>query len=426
MSTLITPTDSDRARRPFIGWRIAVLATITGAMTGPGQTIGVSVFVDPIIADLGLTRSQVSAAYLVGTLLGAIALVRVGRWIDQVGSKRAMTWIGVAFGTGLVVMSGVNGLVTLVVGFTLIRWLGQGSLGLVSTVSITHWFDRRRGLVFGLSFTVVSALMALTPVFLGLAVEAYGWRSAWIIAAAAVWIVVVPIARFGIVDRPSDVGQFVDGDAAPAARGENDAAPLSRSRRDALGESRFWLLNAAVATTAMLVTALNFHQISILGEEGLTATEAATMFLPQVVGAIVAGLVVGALADRIPARFLVALSMALLVCSLLMVSVVSPGWPVVVYAIVLGSSAGAQRPLVATLLPRWYGLIHIGSIQGVSALIGVAASATGPLALSLVSGWMGAYGPAALVFAAVPALIGVATLAIDEPEFVPRSVPPGR
>ncbi len=246
MSTLITPTDSDRARRPFIGWRIAVLATITGAMTGPGQTIGVSVFVDPIIADLDLSRSQVSAAYLVGTLVGAIALVRVGRWIDQVGSKRAMTWIGVAFGTGLVVMSGVNGLVTLVVGFTLIRWLGQGSLGLVSTVSITHWFDRRRGLVFGLSFTVVSALMALTPVFLGLAVEAYGWRSAWIIAAAAVWIVVVPIARFGIVDRPSDVGQYVDGDASPVVRSEDDAAPLSRSRRDALGESRFWLLNAAV------------------------------------------------------------------------------------------------------------------------------------------------------------------------------------
>ena len=420
---MIAPTDSDRTKRPFVGWRIAVLATITGAMTGPGQTIGVSVFVDPIISDLGLTRSQVSAAYLVGTLLGAIALVRVGRWIDQVGSRRAMMWIGVAFGAGLVVMSGVNGLATLVVGFTLIRWLGQGSLGLVSTVSITHWFERRRGLVFGVSFTAVSALMALTPVFLGMAVEAYGWRTAWMIAAVAVWIVVVPIARFGIVDRPADVGQYVDGDASPVVHDEHISAPLSCSRKDALGESRFWLLNAAVAATAMLVTALNFHQISILGEEGLTTTEAATMFLPQVAGAIVAGLIVGALADRIPARFLVALSMALLVCSLLMVSFVEPGWPVVVYAIVLGSSAGAQRPLVATLLPRWYGDIHIGAIQGVSSLFGVAASATGPLALSLVAGWMGAYGPAALVFAAVPALIGIATLAIADPEFTPRSVP---
>ncbi|MGB5565640.1 MAG: MFS transporter, partial [Acidimicrobiia bacterium] len=124
-----TSTDLGQQARHFIGWRIAVLATITGAMTGPGQTIGVSVFVDPMISGLDLTRSQVSVAYLIGTLVGAASLLPVGRWIDRVGSRRAMTWIGVAFGVGLVAMSGVRGFVTLAVGFTLIRWLGQGSLG---------------------------------------------------------------------------------------------------------------------------------------------------------------------------------------------------------------------------------------------------------------------------------------------------------
>ena len=354
MHRMSTSTGPDQQPRHFIGWRIAVLATITGAMTGPGQTIGVSVFVDPMIADLNLTRSQVSLAYLIGTLVGAAALLPVGRWIDRVGSRRAMTWIGLAFGFGLVAMSGVRGFVTLAIGFTLIRWLGQGSLGLVSVVSITHWFERRRGAVFGVSFTAVSALMALTPIFLGLAIEAYDWRTAWLIAAVAVWLVVIPIARFGIVDRPVDVGQYPDGDDAPTASSARARTAASRSRREALGEVRFWLLNLAVAVTAMLVTALNFHQISILGEEGFTATEAATMFLPQVFGAIVAGLVVGALADLVQARFLVATSMAILVCSLLLVGFIQPGWQVVLYAVMLGASAGAQRPLVATLLPRWY------------------------------------------------------------------------
>jgi hypothetical protein len=79
MHRLSTSTGSDQRSRHFIGWRIAVLATITGAMTGPGQTIGVSVFVDPMIADLNLTRSQVSMAYLIGTLVGAAALLPVGR-----------------------------------------------------------------------------------------------------------------------------------------------------------------------------------------------------------------------------------------------------------------------------------------------------------------------------------------------------------
>jgi len=47
--------------RSFYGWRILGLAILTGGLTGPGQTIGVSVFVDHFIADLGMSRSEVSS-----------------------------------------------------------------------------------------------------------------------------------------------------------------------------------------------------------------------------------------------------------------------------------------------------------------------------------------------------------------------------
>ena len=44
----------------------------------PAQTIGVSVSFDPLIAEMALSRPQVSAAYLIGTLVGAILLLPVG------------------------------------------------------------------------------------------------------------------------------------------------------------------------------------------------------------------------------------------------------------------------------------------------------------------------------------------------------------
>ncbi|MGD8684784.1 MAG: MFS transporter, partial [Chloroflexota bacterium] len=90
----------------FLGWRVAALATITAALSGPGQTIGVAVFVDPMIETLASTRSEVSTAYLVGTLVGAGLLVFVGRWIDRVGTRTAMSWIGLAFGLALLFMAG--------------------------------------------------------------------------------------------------------------------------------------------------------------------------------------------------------------------------------------------------------------------------------------------------------------------------------
>jgi MFS family permease len=416
MTDSTPPVPTTRSRRRFVGWRIAILATITAAMTGPGQTIGVSVFVDHLIEDLSLTRSQVSSAYLVGTLLGALALPSVGHWVDRAGARRAMTLIGLGFGAGLVAMSGVQGFVTLMAGFTLIRWLGQGSLSLVSTVAVTHWFERRRGVVFGVMMTSVSALMSLSPVLLNLAIEAYSWRTAWLLAAGAVWLIVVPIGWFGIVDRPAHVYQQVDGDPAPLPDAVAVEPAPSHSRRQAVGEVRFWLLSLTVATTAMLITALNFHQISILGEAGLTATEAATMFLPQVGGAILAGLVVGALSDRIPVRFLLAASMSLMAAALVLIQVVEPGWQVVLYAVTLGAAAGAQRPLAATVLPRWFGLANIGAIQGLSTFVGVGASAVGPVALSLVRDGVGGYRTATLLFAVIPLAVGLASLSATEPE----------
>jgi MFS family permease len=402
--------------REFRGWRIVLLATITAALTGPGQTVGVSVFVDPMIETLGLTRSELSTAYLIGTLLGAVALIPVGRWIDAVGARRAMTLIGIAFGLGLLVMSGVQGFVTLVLGFTLIRWLGQGSLQLVSTLAVTPWFERRRGFAFGVMTTATAVLMSLTPVLLGAAIGLVDWRIAWIIAALAIWLVVVPIARFGIIDRPSDVGQYPDGDPAPHPSDEPRPKAISRTRREALSQPRFWLLAFVIGTTSMLVTALNFHQISLLGDQGLTVTEAAAMFLPQVLGALTAGLIMGALADRVSARFLLMTTMVLLALSLVLAARLSPGPMILVYAVLLGSAGGASRPLVATLLPRWYGLGHIGSIQGVAALLAVASSSVGPVILSLSSEALGGYGPAALALVAIPLVIGLTALTISEPE----------
>jgi MFS family permease len=419
--SLSAPTANVTPRPGFFGWRIVALATITMIMTGPGQTIGVSVFVDPMIDALGLSRSELSTAYLVGTLLGAVALVPVGRWIDRVGTSRAMTLIGLAFGAALLLMSSVQGFVTLALGFVLIRWLGQGSLQLVSTLSITPWFERRRGFAFGLFATAAATLMSFIPILLGLAIGVFDWRAVWILAALSVWLIVVPIARFGIIDRPSDVGQYPDGDPAPHPDAEPPPTVRSHTRREALGQRRFWVLGLVVGTTSMLFTALSFHQISILGEQGLTVTEAAAMFLPQVVGLTLAGLLAGALADRVQARFLLAATMAMLACSLVLVALLAPGWPIVLYAMVLGAAAGAQRPLVATLLPRWYGLGHIGSIQGVSALIGVAASAAGPVALSLAADSIGGYGPAALLLFALPIVVGLAALTIREPEFKPAT-----
>jgi len=412
--------EQSSVRHSFYGWRILGLAIITGGLTGPGQTIGVSVFVDQFISDLGMSRSEVSTAYLIGTLIAALGLPLIGRRVDRVGVRRAMTVIGVAFGAALVGMAGVQGFVALAIGFVAIRLLGQGSLMLVSTVAVTLWFEKRRGTVLGIFSTGTAIVMALVPVGLSLVIEGYGWRVAWLTSAVMIWLVVVPIARFGMIDRPSDVGQVPDGPNPKKMEPSKEQTRVSATRAEALRTKRFWSLLAASATVGMLVTALNFHQISLLGDAGLTATEAAVMFLPQVIGAAAAGLLFGYLSDRLTGRELIPMAMGLLIISLVLAASLTPGVAVVLYAVSLGAAGGAIRSVSATLLPRWFGVRHIGEIQGTASFIDVASTALGPVVFALARDATGGYSGAATWFIIMPLLAGIVATTI-RPVSPPRS-----
>lgn len=406
-----TPTADPHAKRRFSGWRILVLASITAALTGPGQTIGVSVFVDHFIEDLDITRSQVSTAYLVGTLVAALGLPLVGRTIDRVGVRRAMTAIGIAFAVALVGMAGVNGIVALTIGFFAIRLTGQGSLSLVSTVSVTHWFSRKRGTALGIFSTATGIMMALVPVGLNLVIEAYDWRIAWLASAVIILLVVIPIARIGMINYPSDVDQFPDG-IEPADPAETDVPHPSATRHEAVRTARFWILVAASGAVGLLSTALNFHQISMLGEAGLSSTQAAVMFLPQVVGAAVSGLFFGFLADRLTGRSLIPIVMALLAVAMMLTLVLAPGTTVILYAVSLGAAGGASRTVTSTLLPRWFGVAHIGAIQGTASLINVGSTAIGPVLFSVSRNMSGSYGVAAAWLAVIPIAIGLLAMTL--------------
>lgn len=414
-TTPVAPASTERRDRS--AWVILALATLSAGLTGPGQTIGVSVFVDRFVEDLSLTRDQVGAAYLVGTLTGAALLPWVGRQIDRRGVRIAQMLIGACFSLALINMSLVNGLVWLAIGFAGIRFLGQGSLSLVSTVTVSLRFRERRGTALGIFATVTSGLMALVPVGLSLVIDSFGWRQAWLVAAGVIAVTVVPIAFFGLRSMPRGDIDRVVATAAVNEPSENrtvtstSAADFDRS--EALRTRSFWMIAAVSGTTGMLSTALNFHQIDLMGESGISETAAAALFLPQVIGSTIAGLVVGYLADRLGLRFLPAAGMALLIGSLLLGSMITPGAVVILYSMVLGATGGAVRTASSTLLPGWFGTTNLGSIQGSLTFFNVAASAIGPVVLSLTQGSFGDYSPALIVLAAIPAAAMVFSLLPD-------------
>lgn len=174
---------------------------------------------------------------------------------------------------------------------------------------------------------------------------------------------------------------------------------------EAIRSGMFWVIAASLATSGTLTTALAFHQIAILGEQGLTPLEAAASFLPQTVTGILATVLTGSLIDRTSPKLFVVFSMTTLSVSLLMLPLVEPGWTAVLYGLILGAAGGSLRGMEAAAYVRYYGTKHIGSIRGVATSISLASTAFGPLALALGLELTGGFTIPAMFLAVMPLLV---------------------
>ncbi len=397
----------------FRGWRILAICTLARGFTAPGQTIGVSAFIDPMIDGLDISRSTISVAYLVGTLTGAVALPAIGRWVDRVGIRRAMTVVATAFAVVVMATSTVTNIAMLIAAFVGLRMLGQGSLSLIAATGVSVWFERRRGLALAISSTMGIAILSLAPLTFGAAIDAFGWRTAWVVIGAGVGAVLIPLAAFGLVDRPADIGQRPDGDSADDRADRVTAS--SMTVREAMGTAAFWTLGSLSALMGMIITGLTFHNTDILGAQGLTEAQAGAIFIPQMVGSIAFGFGFGALSDRVGGRLLLVAAGALLALGIFSATLVSAGPMASLYGLLTGLAIGSVQALVGALYPKWYGVDHIGAIKGVALSIGVGASALGPLLLSVGNDVTGSYESVIVASAAVTAAVAVIAAIVPTP-----------
>ncbi|WP_157930829.1 MFS transporter [Glycomyces xiaoerkulensis] len=408
----VTATAPRNAPRKFSGPRMVVVATIAIGFTFPGQTAAISVFIDPMIEDLGVGRTAISTAYMIGTFVGAAALPLIGRLVDKYGTRKAMAVIAAALSLALVGLSFATDIFGLGAGFVGIRMLGQGALSLCAATLVSRWYRKRRGFVLGIQAAAGTAIISLSPVLMERVIHFTDWRTALLLEAAAVAAVVIPMALLAARNRPADIGQFVDGDPA---NGGTSKAEWGMTRGQAVRHPYFWVLVASIATSGFFGTAIGFHQIALLGERGLTPTEAAVNFLPQTIAGTVSSLVLGYLIDRGNPRLLLASSMAGFALAIAWGTAVEPGWSAIGFGMAIGVGANALRSIEGAMTPRLFGTAHLGAIRGVVSSTTIAGTAFAPVLYSLFYSWTGSFGPVLWLSTLVPLAVGVAALVVPMP-----------
>jgi MFS family permease len=383
-------------------WILMVLAGgILTAMTFPGQTAGLSPLTDPLLEELAIDRTAISVSYLIATLAGATVMPFLGRLMDTYGTRRAIMLIGVTLTVVLFAASFVTEIFGLTASYVGLRMAGQGALTLAATTLVARSVTHRPGFALGLVGAIGSAGISLAPVGIERLIAWTDIATVWRIEAAIVLLIVVPIAIALPKDGPArtHTGTLIVPPRLPGYR-----------VGQALKTGMFWVLSSAGFTLGMLATGLAFHLISILGEQGLSSSEAAANFIPQTVTALVATLGFGAIVDRIDPRWGIALSMLLLSGTLVYLPYVTTGLSGIAFGLLFGASMGALRGVEAAAFVRYFGRGHIGAIRGVATAIGLASTALGPLYFALGLAWTGSYVGPSVLAALLPALVALGAL----------------
>ncbi|MDO8670081.1 MAG: MFS transporter [Dehalococcoidia bacterium] len=432
--------------RFFYGWMIVAIGFISEAVLVSLRTYGFGVFFKPMTEELGWTRAMFSSVHSVGFVVEGLISPLVGPIIDKRGARGVMIFGAVVGGAGFAALAFVHGIWEMYLIRGLAITIGLACAGpIVVSVAVSNWFIRSRGKAVAFSLAGVSlGGVAISPVGTFL-IATYGWRTAWIILGAAVWVLVIlPVALF-MKRRPEDVGLLPDGASArldvgvggqgTGVGGSKDEGSIAVpgvlspvgeetwTRGEALRTRTLWLTIVAFGFSAMSGTAVTLHFYPYLTDLGLTEAVAATVYSAHAVSLGLSKILWGFVMDRIHVRYCAMAAFAFLALATVALAMLSRWptlWLIYLTSIFLGFGLAGHGPVGEVLWANYYGRLSLGAIRTIASPFSVGFGAIGPIFAGWVYDTFQSYEFAFISLAAAYALAAVLFYFARAPKKTPK------
>ena len=405
MANGITGSKKGLARRlPFYyGWVMVPVAVIAQAATSVGQTYGVSVFNPSLLDSLGISLTALTGAYMVGTLLASLPQSFIGSLMDRFGIKKTMIGIVILLGGACILFARVDSLVTLLIGFFLLRLLGQGGLSLLSGNIAAMWFREKLGSVTGIISSGFSISMAVIPAFFLYLINLKGWRTAYTWLGFLVWLIMLPILVLIFKNKPEDVGQVLDGGGEENLEipDQNTNSVYSFTTKEARKTPAYWIMMINSALWAMIITAVFFNLLSIFKSFGISPGVAAATYTTYAVASLITQLLLGPVADRGSLQYMIMACMAFLAAGVAVLALSVSPLLAHAYAVLIGISTGLIALIGGTIFARYFGLENLGKLRGGVLTAQVAGSSLGPFITGVIYDLTGSFQISLWIFVAI-------------------------
>src|SRR5262245_47253065 len=217
------------------GWVVVAAGALLGCVA-MGSTFSLAVFLQPISAATGWSRTGVSLAMTLVFINMGVGGFFWGALTDRFGPRIVVLSGAVLLGAGLALASRATSLIEFQVVYGILVGAAAGSVFAPMMVTVTGWFEKHRSLAVSL----VSAGMGVAPMtispFARWLLSHYDWRTAQLVIAVLAWVLLIPTAP--LVRRTAQAtGSWPHPMASRAASAMTGGQPLGSRQRLVLSSS---------------------------------------------------------------------------------------------------------------------------------------------------------------------------------------------
>jgi predicted MFS family arabinose efflux permease len=358
------------------------------------------VLLTSISRDTGWSPTLATLAFSVSQIVAAVVGIAVGRVIDRSGPRIVMTFGSVLAVPSLLLIAGAPSYVLFLCGWTLAGIAMAGILYPPAFVALTRWAGDRRvsaltavTLVGGLASTVFAPLTAFIN-------GALGWRSTYLVLAAVLALVTIPLHWIGL-RHPW-----------PARPGHHDlTAEQGRDLTSTKRSRHFALLAIALSAASLTGFAVVVNLVPLLEERGLTSELAAVALGLGGVGQFVGRFAYPTITARVGTSAKTAVVILGVAAAVLLLAIVpGPAALLVALAVLVGMTRGLVTLIQATAVSERWGTAGFGNLNGMLSAPMLTCAAVAPFVGSWLAAVTGSYSEAFLILGVIAVLGGLASL----------------
>jgi MFS family permease len=354
----------------FPGWWQVVVAMLNQA-TGSGAIIMCySVIVVPLEKEFAPSRQMLMLVMTALYLVHGVINPPIGMAMDRYSIRKIMLGGVLLLSGGFLAISMATSMIQVILIYSTIMAVAQVSIGpLAYSVHLSRWFARRQARAMGMATLGVSIGGAILPLVLQYLINEFDWRTALRIFGGILFVLTVPAITWLVIDRPSDVGLYPDGDPEPPVSVARQSEGQFATTASVLRDRNFWVISIIVSIVMSGSTSYISSIVPFALAKGLTANQGALGVSCVATGCFISMGLYAGLGDKLGPR--VGLSICALAYTLSSAAYYqATSLPLFLTGALLeGLSIGLLQPLWSVIVARVFGPASMGRVFGLMTLV---------------------------------------------------------